>query len=123
MSNIIDTTLVLVVLISALFLLPAPQRDVAAATLPVFIPFGGKILTTQFCDSGILATIGPPRGGLYFFKWGISILYLHYQIFRPGPWTLGRAYPKIEICYIPCQTGRCPIGAGLLIDKVGTSLF
>ena len=87
-----------------------------AVSLP-FIPFGGRILKVITCDEGLLITIGWPRGGEFMFTAG-SILYAWYQIYRPGPWALGIALPIFEACTIDGE----PIGGGLIMHKVGTSL-
>lgn len=88
----------------------------------VFIPFGGRILKAITCDSGILLTVGPPRGGEFFYKPGVSLLFAWYQIARIGVWAKGKAVTSLETCYVPCQNGRCPVGAGIIILMVGTSL-
>ncbi|MBI2096536.1 MAG: hypothetical protein HYT40_00010 [Candidatus Sungbacteria bacterium] len=108
--------------IVSLFLMPVLSgRNTAMAVSSPFIPFGGRILTSTYCIEGQWITVGPPWPGSFVFTAG-SILYAWYQIFRPGPWALGIALPISITCSVPCPAGFCPIGAGLKIDKVGTSL-
>ena len=108
----------------ALFILPlAWEPSVAEASLATggLVPFGGRILTSTPCREGQWITVGPPRPGSFILTAG-SILYAWYQIYRPGPWVKGIARPITVPCTVPCPAGECPIGTGLQIDKVGTSL-
>lgn len=85
------------IIFAAIRFLSEEKTDIAQAT--VLRPFGGRILYTYYCCNGVLEVIGPPQGGSFLFTTG-SMLYSYYQVYRPGPWTLGDAYP-----YGSCQTG------------------
>lgn len=95
------------------------SRESEAAGL---LPFGGRILNVTYCtcSGGILLTVGPPRPGNYYFTIG-SMLYSYYQIYRPGPWVLGDAYPG-GACVV--YIGDDCVGAPTTgtIRQVGTSL-
>lgn len=79
------------------------------------VPFGGRILFVRPCNTGLLLTIGLPRGGEYMLM-PFSRVYL-YGVFSPGSWTLGLAGPTPVVCVV----GKFPVGAGLPILMVGTS--
>lgn len=86
------------------------------------LPFGGRILYVTYCtcSGGILLTVGPPRPGNYYFTVG-SMLYSYYQIFKPGPWVLGDAYPG-GACTIYIGTACSGVPTTGTIRQVGTSL-
>ncbi|TSC61454.1 MAG: hypothetical protein G01um101448_342 [Parcubacteria group bacterium Gr01-1014_48] len=87
---IITCTLVSIIAWGGFFEL---QRLAVQAQMP-FI-FGGRIKKVEVCTcSGSLnLTIGLPRPRQLLYVPGASILYAFYQIFRPGPWTLGMYTP------------------------------
>lgn len=93
-------------------------------------PFGGKILSTVFCicSFDLMLVIGPPRGGSFIYKPGVSILYKLFNVWRPGPSVLGTASVATSECSVP-NPGlvlgfgpKCiPIGVGRVIKRIGTS--
>ncbi len=97
----------------------------AEAAVPL-VPFGGRSLavTPCTCNGCLLIAVGPPRGGLFMYCPFLgSRLYMNGNLF-PLAWQLGRAFPVPVACLNPvCSGACCPTGAGLLIDKVGTSVF
>ncbi len=92
----------------------------------VIVPFGGRSLGVMpcTCNACLLIAIGPPRGGLYMYcpLFG-SRLYMNGNLFPPAH-QLGRAFAVPIACLNPvCKGACCPTGAGLLIDKIGTSIL
>jgi len=83
--------------------------------------FGGRILYTVPCATGMLVAVGPPRPGLFMWM-PTTLTYSWYQI-RQGPWALG-GYVLGGAC--ACPYGNCEVGAipalGTMI-VIGTSLF
>jgi len=65
------------------------------------LPFGGSILKTEYCNNGILLTIKDPLKGPIdlMFSYGASILFSYYQIYTPGPNTVGN-YSIPGVCVI-----------------------
>lgn len=96
----------------------------AATALMLFLPFGsqaqkpfgGRILVVRPCNTGLLLTVGPPRGGEYMLLPGSSVY--AFGVFKPATWVLGLAAALPVVCVL----GKIPIGAGLRIIMVGTSL-
>ena len=114
------------VLLAASFFIPMPKTPLVSTAGVGTIAFGGRILyaTVCTCSVGSLGIlVGPPRGGLFIFQPGVSILSAFYNIFRPGPWVLGTATGVA-----PCMQVRGPscvpdtvVPAGLVILRGGTS--
>lgn len=87
-------------------------------------PFGGRILSVQYCPCSwnLAITVGPPVGGVFTYEPGFSTVRAFYQIFRPGPWVLGTYVPGgscLTFCHWCCMPANFPIGT---IDEVGTSM-
>jgi hypothetical protein len=60
------------------------------------MPFGGRMTILRYCECpepGVLLSIGPPVGGVYFYPVSGSTLYMNYNIFTSGSWLLGLATP------------------------------
>ncbi|MDO8521076.1 MAG: hypothetical protein Q7S52_03095 [bacterium] len=112
----------IVLMIATMTFVALPKK--AEAQSPPFIPFGGLSLSVTWCPCSfnLWIIVGPPRGGSYMFQFGGSMLYLFGQIFRPGAWLLGLASPTPVACLIPVPHGCAPIGWGLPILIVGTSM-
>lgn len=88
------------------------------------IPFGGPILSVAYCpcSQNLVVTIGPPSGGVFTYQPGVTIVDAFYQIFRPGPWTLGNYTPGaacLMYIVVGCAPQAFPIGT---INEVGTSI-
>lgn len=84
-----------------------------------FVPFGGRIITAIPGVDCVAIIIGPPKPGIYVFRWGISILYMWWNILTPGNLVLGTATIPV-----PCFMSYVPpvFIVGLFIIRVGTSL-
>lgn len=93
-----------------------PKESLALGILP----FGGKILYTQYCCNGIMLAVGPPQGGTFIFT-GTSQLYAYYQIYRAGPWVLGDYIPG-GTCQVVASECVGTISTTGTIGKIGTSL-
>lgn len=87
------------------------------------IPFGGRILSVTYCTCSfsLMVSVGPPRGGTFIYQPGLSRLYSYYRIFSSGPWVLGTATGN-STCLIYSGNSCVPVGAGLVMRLVGTSL-
>ena len=114
------SAVLIIVLVS--FMIPRSK----AQAFSLGLPFGGKITSVLPCtcpaDLGWQITVGPPRPGVYMYQPGFSMLFMNYNIFRPGAWVVG-----IATTYVPCLqisiTGCIPVSTGgLLIRLIGTSL-
>ncbi|OHA81427.1 MAG: hypothetical protein A2675_00105 [Candidatus Yonathbacteria bacterium RIFCSPHIGHO2_01_FULL_51_10] len=90
--------------------------------LGVFV-FGGPIVWVDYCtcSGNMRLTIGPPVPGRYVFQPGASMLYLFYQVYRPGPWTLGGGTAGGS-CSIYVGTGCATLPTSGTIRMIGTSL-
>jgi len=86
-------------------------------------PFGGRILFVQYCTCSfnLLIYIGPPRGGSFILGPG-SIVYLFYQIYRSGPWVVGRSSGNAS-CMQYSGNSCIKTGSGSIIRKIGTSIW
>ncbi|BCX15691.1 MAG: hypothetical protein KatS3mg097_583 [Candidatus Parcubacteria bacterium] len=98
----------------------------ALAEISFFKPFGGRIASPPIlcpCSGGRLVVIGPPKPIILFVYFGFEatpLMYKYKQLFTPGVYTLGLAFPVV----IPCLSHEycIPIGAGFLIYMAGTGL-
>ena len=93
----------------------------AAKPVDALLGFGGRILYTVPCATGMLVAIGPPRPGLFMWM-PTTLTYSWYQL-RPGPWALG-AYFLGGSCACPygnCEAGAIPALGTMIV--VGTSSF
>lgn len=122
-KNLLDT-IFYKFLTNLFFLLPKQTL----ASLPVFYPFGGKIVTNPFfctCSWGYLIYIGPPKPVNLFVPWWFLVsplLFMYKNILTPGVWVLGLSFYEVTIpCLIYVGTGCAPIGIGFLIFEAGTS--
>lgn len=93
-----------------------------AMGLGVFV-FGGPIVWVDYCtcSGNMRLTIGPPVSGMYVFQPGTSMLYLFYQVYRPGPWTLGGGTTGGH-CSIYVGDGCATLPTSGTIRMIGTSL-
>jgi len=94
----------------------------AAKPVDALLGFGGRILYTVPCVTGMLVAIGPPRPGLFMWMPG-TLTFSWYQQWRPGPWALGTYFPGGAcVCpYYQCWAGAIP-ALGTMI-MIGTSSF
>ncbi|OGZ09727.1 MAG: hypothetical protein A3D65_05365 [Candidatus Lloydbacteria bacterium RIFCSPHIGHO2_02_FULL_50_13] len=113
-----STCLIVLLLVTMVFMM-TPQKAEA-----IGIPFGGMSLSVFWCicSFNLWIIVGPPVGGSFIYQPGLSILYLFGQIYRPGVWLLGLAAPAAVPCLVPFSGGCFPIGFGLPIEIVGTSM-
>ncbi len=90
-----------------------------AEVFNVGFPFGGNISLIRPCSKppGTLITVGPPIPGEYMvLARGTTVF--PFRSIHPGAYVLGLA----ERAPIPCIAGVVPIGAGLPVLIMGTSL-
>lgn len=82
------------------------------------VPFGGRIIVAVPGVDCVAITIGPPRPGIYIIRWGVSLLYRWWQVFKPGTAVLGLASIPV-----PCFMSYVPpvFIKGLFIVRMGTS--
>ncbi|MFA4890163.1 MAG: hypothetical protein WC587_00800 [Candidatus Paceibacterota bacterium] len=114
--------IVLAIILAGGILVLSINLKIKKAEAKGLIPFGGRILYVTYCtcSGGLLLTIGPPRPGNYYFTAG-SRVYAYYQIYRPGAWALGDAFPG-GACMIYAGTSCVGSPTTGTIRQVGTSL-
>lgn len=78
------------------------------------LAFGGRVLWVYYCVNGLWVAVGPPRPGLYFYVWGLSGIKLYGPPLHAAQQVLGHYFGAM-VCLVPCPTGVCPIGGGLLV--------
>ncbi|MEK7537034.1 MAG: hypothetical protein AAB584_01125 [Patescibacteria group bacterium] len=86
------------------------------------IPFGGRVLDVQSCDSLCFSpydmiTVGPPVGGTFLV--GPTTIYREYD-YSVGNWVLGLAN-GFGVCLVLAFDECVSIGAGPVVDIMGTS--
>lgn len=99
-------TLCVGILLTVLLLIPLRAH--------ALIPFGGMTLLIRPCNTGLLATVGPPRPGEYM--WTPATRTYLYGPPSPGRWLLGNAAPP-TLCFL----GIHYIGAGPIMIMLGSS--
>ncbi len=119
------TWFLLAAVIAITFFVPFSSPPAAKAVVGT-IAFGGKIQYATFCTCSFNwgLRIGPPRGGNFIYQPGASQLFAFYQIFRPGPWTLGTAAGGAACMQVrgnSCSADE-QVPGGPVIIMVGTSL-
>jgi uncharacterized membrane protein YgcG len=67
--------------------------------------FGGKIQDIELCCNGLKLEIGGPRDGTFIFSWGLSQLFMWYNISN-DQCVLGDAYP-FGVCIKPASWPPC----------------
>lgn len=79
----------------------------ATATMGAFGYYiiGGLINDIEVCCNGLKLEIGEPRGGTYLFEWGVSKLYMWYNISQ-NQCALGDATPG-GVCIKPASWPPC----------------
>lgn len=85
-------------------------------------PFGGKVLAVNYCDPICLSpyemiTVGAPVGGTFLV--GPTTIYREYD-YSVGNWVLGLAN-GFDVCLVLVFDTCEPIGAGPIVDIMGTS--
>lgn len=91
--------------------------------------FGGRITSVIPCTCGPVplstaVTVVGPSPGIFLNIVGVSSLFSHYQIYRPGPFVVGGWAPSGAICMIGLPPDCVPVltpPIGTIIS-VGTSL-
>lgn len=91
------------------------------------LPFGGRILDVTYCicSANLQITVGAPKGGVFMYEPGASIIDAWYQIFRPGPWVLGSYTPAgacVQLEYYGGDPYCIPHPAMGTISEAGTSM-
>ncbi len=88
----------------------------------ISLGFGGRITKVVYCpcSANLAIFVVGVKGGVYSFEPG-SLLFAWYQIYRPGPWTVG-TYTPVNKClwFVPKGCAGFPT-IGTIID-VGTSI-
>ena len=107
---------------TAVFFILIASFGMWAKSSNAILGFGGKIAYVYYCpcSANLAVFVAGVRGGVYSFTPG-SLLYAWYQIFRPGPWTVGTYVPS-NVClwFIPYGCAGFPT-MGTMIE-VGTSI-
>ena len=91
----------------------------ADALRPFNMPFGGPLLTVVPCDGGLWITVGPPAilPNSFIILAGGTLVY-RYGAFHPGANVIG-TWDEVGI---PCIVGVVPVGFGVHVLMIGTSL-
>jgi len=118
-------SIIFAAILALTFFVPFSRVSVAAAGGGM-IPFGGKILTANFCTCSFNwgIKIGPPKGGNFIYQPGASQLFAWYKIFTPGAWALGTASGGAACMQVRgnyCAADE-QVPGGPVIIMVGTSL-
>ena len=97
-----------------------------STTLALSIPglggsFGGRILAVIpcTCSLSMLLIVGPPKGGSFIFRPGVSKLYANYTLL-PTRWVLGNS-SGTDVCLTGIPPFCVSVGRGSIIGKIGTS--
>ena len=96
--------------------------SVNALSIPGFGgSFGGRILTVIpcTCSASLLLIVGPPKGGSFIYRPGVSTLYRNYRL-TPGNWALGNSSGR-DVCLTGVPPFCVPAGNGPIIRRMGTS--
>jgi len=87
-------------------------------------PFGGRIIdvTACSCSAGFRLTIGPPvPAENIVVQLGVTKIFMWWQVFRPGPWTLG-LWQTGGVCKVYSGKGCTELDVEGTVLIIGTSL-
>ena len=110
------------IFISVLIILMALPSAALALSIPgLGGSFGGRIIAVIpcTCSFSMLIIVGPPKGGSFIFRPGVSKLYANYTLL-PTRWVLGNS-SGTDVCLTGIPPFCVSVGRGSIIGKIGTS--